>query len=434
MSIIAIGLNHETAAVAIREKLVTDRSRSLEILGQLKSTYADSEFALISTCNRMELYCCQGDDRRPLPDDLIAYLARYHQLPVEIFHDALYIHRDNDAVSHLLRVTASLDSMVVGEPQIVAQVKNQYLLACDEAKTAGKVFNRLFQTAFNTSKEILAGTQITRGCVSVASVAVELALQLFSDLKKTRILVIGAGEMGELLITHLQEKGSQNITLINRSEARAKNITEKYGIATVPWGQLIEQFVDTEMVVTAVATGQPVFDKAFCKEVMSSRRKEALLIVDIAVPRNFSPAVNEIDDVYLYSIDDLAQVVDANLKARQDDIEKANGIIGENTFDFMDWFEIKDLGPLLGRMREKFQDMSQKDVACYVSGMPELTGEQQQKIEKLVHRLVNRQMHVLIESFGDMARTNGTREVTRLIQSIIDHDDRSGQRESVETY
>jgi len=427
MSIYAIGLNHKSASVEVREKLVLNRDKTADFLQQLKTRYPDAEFALLSTCNRVELYLSQNTDLDPGPNAILSFFAQYHDVDVDLFTDAFYIYEDTDAVTHLLTVTASLDSMVVGESQIVSQVKACYYAAC-EAHTTGKVLNRLFHLAFNTGKEVYASTTITRGRVSVASVAVDLSRQLFSDLEKARVLIIGAGEIGELLITHYQELGAQQIMLINRSPERAEALTQKYGIPALAWEHLPEQMSQSDIVVTAAATEHPLFDKAFCQQVMTHRPKDSLLIIDIAVPRNFTPDVNTLEDVYLYSIDDLAQVVEANLQSRQEDIDKARQIIIENASDFMEWLQVKDLGPLFGQMRDKFQEMSQKELTHFFTALPDLTAEQKQKIQKFTHRQVNRQIHILFENLGEMAKKTDTRDVTRLLQGIIDFDEQEEDR------
>jgi glutamyl-tRNA reductase len=431
MSIYAIGLNHKSASVDLREKLALDNDRRVDFLQQLKTRYPGAEFALLSTCNRVELYLSQDADLDPGPNAILSFLAGYHDVRVDQFTDAFYIYEDADAVKHLLTVTASLDSMVVGESQIVSQVKACYYAAC-EANTTGKVLNRLFHLAFSAGKEVYTSTTITRGRVSVASVAVDLARQLFSDFQNAKVLVIGAGEVGELLITHFQELNANHITLINRSPERARILTQKYGIPALGWEQLQQQMTDSDIVIAAAATDQPLFDKPFCQKVMARRRKDALLIVDIAVPRNFTAEVNALEDVYLYSIDDLAQVVDANLQSRQEEIHQARQIIAENAHDFMEWLQIKDLGPLFGQMRDKFQEMSQKELACFFAGNQDLTAEQKQQVQKLIYRQVNRQIHLLFETLGELAKKTDTRDITRLLQGIIDtheqQEDRDGQR------
>ena len=420
MSILVIGLNHKTAAVEIREKLALADDQAAAMLGQLKGRFAHSEFVLLSTCNRFELYC--GAKCEPLPgsEALIKEVSDFREVPAEEFRDALYIHRGRRAVEHLFTVASSLDSMVIGEPQITAQVKAGYKLAC-QAGSSGKVLNRLFHSAFETSKEIYTATTITRRHVSVASVAVELAKQLFSDITSAKVVVIGAGEMGELLIKHFRQTGCRDVVIVNRSPARAREISNAYDIGIGEWDQLGKYLAGADIVVAAATTDKVLFDRESCRGFMAKRRKGALLVIDIAVPRNFDPDINEIEDIYLYSIDDLAQVVEGNVQARLSDVEKGKGIISQNVDDFMDWFEIMDIGPLLGRMKETFQEVCQKELAEFFASDTNWTPEAKRKITRLTNRLMNKQLHSLIQGLNQMARRQDSREVTELIQQIIHH-------------
>jgi len=420
MSILVMGLNHKTAPVEIREKLALADDQATAMLTQLKGRFANTEFVLLSTCNRFELYCGAKCEQLPGSDGLIEELSAFREVPADEFRDVLYIHRDRRAVEHLFTVTSSLDSMVIGEPQITAQVKAGYKLAC-QAGSSGKVLNRLFHSAFETSKEIYTATTITQRHISVASVAVELAQQLFSDITSAKVLVIGAGEMGELLIKHFRQTGCRDVVIVNRSLARARQIANTYDIDSAEWDQLGKLLAGADIVVAAATTDKALFDRESCRGFMAKRRKGALLVIDIAVPRNFNPDVNEIEDIYLYSIDDLAQVVAGNRQARLTDVEKGKAIISQNVDYFMDWFDIMDIGPLLGQMKEKFHDVCQKELADFFAADTSWSPEAKRKITRLTNRLMNKQLHSLIQSLNQMARRQDSREVTELIHQIIRH-------------
>jgi len=328
---------------------------------------------------------------------------------------------------HLLTVSASLDSLVIGEAQIISQVKESYRQAV-QAESTGKVLNRLFHCAFATSKEVYTQTSIAQRRVSIAGVAIDLAGQLFENITAARIAVIGAGEMGELVIRHLRDIGSDNITVFNRSFSRAKSMADKYGIRAQPWEYLKNQLEQVDMVVAAAATENYLFDKTF----LPACRRGSLLIIDIAVPRNFDPDVNELEDVYLYSIDDLAEVIQGNIKARKEDIGQAEEIIADNVVSFMDWFGIMDIGPLVGKLREKFHQISQKELDSFLTGENNIQPMQKQKIETAVNRVVDKLLHRLINNFHIIAKTYGPEEATHLIDSIIHYQDRSETRSKTE--
>lgn len=423
MSIFIIGLNHKTAAVDLREKLAFNAQQSESVLRKLKKIFPAAEFALLSTCNRVELYVADKSPSPVTPEPCWDVILQHQKASPEEFAQALYVHHDREAIEHLFNVTASLDSMVIGEAQITAQVKECYQLACD-AKTTGKILNRLFHCAFSTGKEIYANTSIARRRVSVAGVAVDLARQLFSDLTKTKVLVLGAGEMGELVLQHLLELGVKNITLATRTLSRGEAMAKKYGLNTVSWDQRFEQLVTADVVLAAATTDDYLITQKQCLEITKKRRGQMLLFIDIAVPRNLDPAINDLDDVYLYAIDDLAQVVQGNLDARQEDRQQADRIIRESTLDFMEWLDVMDLGPLLGQVKDKFHDISQKELIRFMASQTEMSEEVKQKIEKLINRMVNKQMHCLIHNLDEMARENNSAGALDLVNRILQHSDK----------
>jgi glutamyl-tRNA reductase len=410
-------LNHKSAPIDIRERLAFDCSQITAALQQLKDRFDNTEFALISTCNRVELYCVNEIDRKPFAEDLFQFFSEFHNIPLEKFKDYLYVHEDDSAVSHLLTVASSLDSLVIGEAQIIGQVKESYRLAC-AAKSTGKVLNRLFHCAFATAKKVHTNTSIATGRVSIAGVAVELALQLFADISAAKVLVIGAGEMGELLVQHLLQVKCTNIIIINRSYSRALDMAEKYAISAKNWEDLNDQLADADIVIASASVQDYIFTKNSIKTIIKKRNKGALLVIDIAVPRNFEPQVNEIEDVYLYSVDDLSEVVQQNLKAREEDITEGMQIVLENVTEFMDWFNARDIGPLIGQMREQFGEISRKELEKFFVGSRQ-EASCKESMEMMVNRLVNRLLHCVIENVNKVAKEQGSTDAARLVHSIV---------------
>jgi len=289
--IIVVGLNHKSAPIDAREKLAFDSADTLQALKQLTHLYPEVEFVLLSTCNRVELYCSAPSsvnlDRR----SLIEFLGNYHKVDPADFEHLIYLYKNEHAVTHLLTVISSLDSMVVGESQIISQVKESYRRACT-AKSSGKILNRLFHCAFSTAKKVHSRTNIATGRVSIPGIAVELASQLFTDMALANILVIGAGEMGELLVQHLLHAGCKNITVVNRSLEHGRTLANQYGIKVTPWESLHEILGKAAVVIASASSPDYLFTLKDVKNIVGKRRNSPLLIIDIAVPRNFDPSVN----------------------------------------------------------------------------------------------------------------------------------------------
>ena len=417
MKIVVLGLNHKTAPLEIREKLAFDTAETSRALCELKKRFGQAEFVLISTCNRVELYCagkhCQGADTAKLAE----FLAEFHNIELDKFRQFLYAYEDEEAVRHLLMVASSLDSLVVGEAQIIGQVKDSYKLAC-AAKTAGKTLNRLFHCAFTTSKKVYTTTSISSGRVSVAGVAVELAKQLFADISSAKVVVIGAGDTGQLLVQHLLQAGARNITVVNRSYDRGLKVAEQYGIKAEKWEQLNEQLISANIAIASASVQDYLFRKESFREITARRKEGTLLIIDIAVPRNFEPAVNELEGLYLYSVDDLAAVVEQNRKARERDMARGMEIVLENVTDFTEWFGAKDIGPLIGRMKMQFRQISEIEMERFFVGVRQ-EASCREVMEDMVNRVVNKLLHCVIKNVNIVARENGATEAAKMVDSIV---------------
>ena len=417
MKILVVGLNHKTAPVDIREKLAFDATGTVRALRQLKGAFREAEFVLLSTCNRVELYSAGNRGQGPNSDDLAKFLSDFHNVPLKDFQDFLYVYSDEESVSHLLTVASSLDSMVVGEAQIIGQVKESYGLAC-AAKSTGKVLNRLFHCAFATSKKVHTTTSISYGRVSVAGVAIELAMQVFADISSAKVVVIGAGEMGELLVRHLLHVGCKNITIVNRSLQRGLNMAKRYNITARKWEELEEQLMGANIAIASAAVQDYLFKKDSLKKITDSRRKGALLIIDIAVPRNFEPSVNEIENVYLYSVDELSEVAEQNRKAREDDIAKGMQLVYEKTGDFMNWFRARDIGLLIGQMKKKFTQISQNELERFFVRARQ-DAPCREVTEAMMRRVVNKLLHCVIKNVNAIAKEQGPAEAAKLVDSIV---------------
>jgi glutamyl-tRNA reductase len=420
MKIILTGLNHKSAGIDIRERLAFDVAGSIKALKQLKSKFDEAEFVLLSTCNRVELYCACPvalDEGGIDGEELAKFLSEFHEVAMEDFHRSMYVLEDVDAVRHLLMVASSLDSLVVGESQIVAQIKESYTLA-STAKSTGKILNRLFHCGFATSKKVHTTTSISSGRVSVAGVAVELAMQLFADVTSAKVVVIGAGKMGQLLVKHLLHIGSKDITVVNRSHERAVEMAQRYGIKSQKWEELNKQLVTADIVIASAGVQDYLFDKKQFSRQIAKQRKGSLLAIDIAVPRNFDPSISYLEDVFLYSVDDLSEVVEQNRAAREEDISKGMHIVEESVTEFMDWFRSKDIGPLIGKMRQQFAEISEKELKRFFAGVRQ-DAPCRELADTMVSRIVNRLLHCVIKNVDVVARKHGPAEAAKLVDGIV---------------
>ena len=401
----------------IREKLAFNASQATLALSRLKEMEREAEFVLLSTCNRVEFYYAGERDLQQIAGRLVAFLSGFHGVEPEQFKSALYFHENEAAVRHLLMVAAGLDSMVVGEAQILGQVKDSYKLAC-AAKSTGKILNRLFHCAFFTAKSVHTGTAISNGRVSVAGVAVELALQLFADITQARVAVIGAGETGELVVQHLVKAGCTDVTVVNRTYEHGVELAQRWKIAVGKWEELDDQIGRANIVISSAATETYLYTKESFERVVRKRRTGSKLIIDVGVPRNFDPAVNGIEEVYLYSMDELKKVAEQNLKTREEDVASGLEIVYASAGEFMDWFRVKDIGPLIGRMKEEFQQISRNELGRFFSGSRR-EASCRVPLEEMVDRVVNKLLHCVIKNVDAVAKEAGPAEAAKLVDTIL---------------
>ena len=417
MSIVVLGLNHKSAPLEIRERLAFDAQEVPTALEQLHAMDPQGEFVLLSTCNRVELYYAGEQKADEIAGRLIEFHGRFHQIEPEVFQSALYLHENEDAVRHLLLVSAGLDSMVLGEAQILGQVKESYKIAC-AAKTSGKILNRLFHHAFSVAKSVHTRTSISNGRVSVAGVAVELAQQLFDDMAGARVVVIGAGSTGELVVQHLLKAGCTDVTVVNRSYERGEDLAQKHGIAVGRWDQLDQQIARANIVISSAATQDYLYTRRSFEQAVGKRRAGALLIIDVGVPRNFDPSINGIEEVYLYSMEELKEVAEQNLKAREEDVTSGLEIIYTNAAEFMDWFHAKDIGPLIGHMKAEFRQISRNELERFVGGR-RCDVSCRLVMEDMVNRVVNKLLHCVISNVSTVAKEAGPAEAAKLVGTIL---------------
>lgn len=331
MAFLALGINHKTASVDIRERVAFTPEQMVEALRQLCEKTPSSEAAILSTCNRSELYLQQDSLQA---ERVLQWLADYHSLSLDELRQCAYVHADEQAVRHMMRVACGLDSLVLGEPQILGQMKSAYAVA-REAGTLGPLLGRLFQATFSTAKTVRTDTAIGENPVSVAFAAVSLARQIFSRLENMQALLIGAGETITLVARHLHEQGVRRIVVANRTLERARNLADELGARAVLLSEIPDELVNSDIVISSTASQLPILGKGAVERALKLRKHKPMFMVDIAVPRDIEPQVGELEDVYLYTVDDLHEVVQENLKSRQGAALAAEELVSLGTDEFM---------------------------------------------------------------------------------------------------
>ena len=349
MTLFALGLNHTTAPLPVRERVVFQVEKLLDALGELKRGRDVAEAAILSTCNRTELYLSADPDKA---DSAAAWLAEYHRMAPGDLRQYLYTLPHEQAVRHSFRVASGLDSMVLGEPQILGQMK-EAVRAAEAAGTLGTVLHKLFQRTFAVAKEVRTTTQLGANSVSMAAAAVKLAARIFPSLKDQKVLFIGAGEMIELCATHFAAQAPARITVANRTLERGHALAHRFNGRAIELRQLAEQLQEHDIVVSCTASSLPILGKGLVERALRARKRQPMFMVDLAVPRDIEAEVGELDDVFLYTLDDLQGIVQGNLDARRASLEQAEAIIETQVGQFMHWMQGRASVPLIRALREQ---------------------------------------------------------------------------------
>ncbi len=331
MVLLVVGMNHNSAPLAVREQVAIAGEQLVDALADGYAQGGIAELVILSTCNRTEVFCLleEGAD----PEVPLAWLGRYHDFQVPELASYCYVHRDRDAVRHLIEVASGLDSMVLGEPQILGQMKSSFSLAQDAA-TVGPVLTRLFQHGFSVAKRVRTDTAIGENPVSVAFAAVSMSRHIFTDLSRACALLIGAGETIELVAAHLAQQGVKKMVVANRTLGRAREVAQKFDAHAVLLSEVPEQLVAADIVITSTGSQLPILGKGAVESALKRRKHRPVFMVDIAVPRDVEPEVGDLADVYLYTVDDLRGIVEQNKLSRQSEARKADGIIDQGVEDY----------------------------------------------------------------------------------------------------
>ena len=380
----AIGLSHRTAPVELRERVDFAREGLDAALAGLAARNVVREMAVLSTCNRAEVYAAADADAAV--DEVARFFGEYHGVTPADLQSHLYVHRGADAARHLFRVAAGLDSLVVGEPQILGQVKAAYTVASDQHYT-GTVLNRLFHLAFSAGKRVRSETGLGEGAVSVSYAAISLAKKIFGDLGRLQALVLGSGEMGKLTAIHLKAQGVRGITMASRTRATADRLAQQIGATACDWTDVHAALGQADIVVTATGAPSAILTRADIDRVMKTRRDRPLFIIDIAVPRDVDPAAGTLEQVFLYNVDDLQGIVESSLERRSAELARADAIVSSEAAKFAAWLQSREIIPTVVALRDRFESIRRAELNRLqhkLNGLPPEAQAQVDHITKLI--------------------------------------------------
>lgn len=430
MTLMVIGMNHNSAPLVVREKVAIAGEQLHDALVEAHSEQGIAELVILSTCNRTEVFCLLEGEA--LADAPLAWLSRYHHLEISELAGYCYVHRDREAVRHLIEVASGLDSMVLGEPQILGQMKSSFSLA-EEAATVGPVLARLFQHSFSVAKRVRTDTAIGENPVSVAYAAVDMSRHIFTDLSRANALLIGAGETIELVATHLARSGVRDIVVANRTLGRAREVAQKFDARPVLLAEVPEELVTADIVITSTGSQLPILGKGAVESALKRRKHRPIFMVDIAVPRDVEAEVGELPDVYLYTIDDLRGVVEQNKISRQSEARKADGIIDGGVQDYFSHRRSLDTVATLKSYRRQAEALREQELEKALKQLQR--GDDPEQVLQLFSRgLTNKLIHqpsVYLKKAGSEGRLEVVSWVRELFSLEEPRDDNDNDNEDV---
>jgi glutamyl-tRNA reductase len=388
MHLLLLGVSHRTAQVEMREQLdfsARDLGAAVEALATRQSA---AESVVLSTCNRSEIYVASSDPGHAR-EEVVQFLSEYHRLPPDRFEPHLFSRMDADAARHLFRVAAGLDSLVVGEPQILGQVKDAFQVASDRRCT-GPMLSRAFTWSFNVGKRVRSETSLGEGAVSVSFAAVALARKIFGRLDGRRVLVVGAGEISKLTAQHLRSHGVGEMIITSRTPAHAEALAAAVAGHAAPWKDLGASLASADIVITATGSQRPIVTRAQVESVRGRRRPDPLFIIDIAVPRDVAPAVGDIEQVFLYNIDDLQSIVQENMSRRSSEIARAEAIVSEEVARFASWQRSRAAIPTVVALRQKFEAVRRAELQRLEGKLGPLPADARARVDEVTRLIVEK--------------------------------------------
>ncbi len=388
MTLVVSGLNHRTSDLALRERLLFPDDALPKALKTLRGSIEDAGVVILSTCNRSEVYVSHAGDAADLHREIREFLAAWHSMPAAEIAPALYEYDSRETIGHLFRVASSLDSLVVGEQQILGQVHDAYTTAHREQAT-DKIINALFQKAFTVAKRVRSQTNIGEGKVSVSSVAVDLAVSIFTELSGETVLVIGSGEMGEQTLKHLVERGIARVIVANRSIESAEALARRFNGEAIALDALESRLHEADIVVSSTAAPGFVLTAEQLQWALKRRAQKPMFLIDIAVPRDIDPAANQLDNVYLYTIDDLQDVANRNVEARRDEIDRGLVLVDAGVDQFWRWLRGLAAEPTIVSLSREMDEIRLRELEKSLAHLESLTPQQRDEVDYLTRRIVN---------------------------------------------
>lgn len=415
MTLLALGINHKTAPVSLRERVTFSPETLDHALHSLLAQPMVQGGVVLSTCNRTELYL-SVEEQSNLHEHLVRWLCEYHHLDEDDVRDSLYWHQGNDAVSHLMRVASGLDSLVLGEPQILGQVKKAFADSQREHSLSGDL-ERMFQKSFSVAKRVRTETEIGASAVSVAFAACTLARQIFESLSGITVLLVGAGETIELVARHLREHNVKQMIIANRTRERAVNLAQEVGAEVITLGEIDTRLHEADIIISSTASPLPLIGKGMMERAMKQRRNQPVLLVDIAVPRDVEPEVSKVPNAYLYSVDDLQAIIAHNMAQRQAAAAQAETIVAQETGEFMAWLRAQNATEAIREYRSQAEqvrdDLTGRALAAIQSGE-----DAEAVLQDLARKLTQKLIHTPTKSLQQAAR-DGDEERLQILRSSL---------------
>lgn len=411
MNIVVIGLNHRTADVEMREKLACDGEKLSRALKSLVSINEIKEGIILSTCNRVEIYGVTDDFAHGVKE-IKKFLSIFHNIPIESLEGVLYAYEGDDAVRHIFRVSSSLDSMVLGEPQILGQIKDAYEKALSH-HTTGVMLNHLMKKAISVAKRVRTETKIAENAVSISYAAVELAKKIFEDINTKTAMLLGAGDMAELAARHLLNSGVKEIIVSNRTYERALDLAADFKGRAVRWEDFLKEMLFADIVICSTGAPNYILTEEQARKMMKDRRHKSIFIIDISVPRNIDPEINKIDNVYLYDIDDLQGIVHSNILERKKEAEAAEEIVRQAVKTFISWERSLKAVPTIVDIRNRAESIRKAEIEKFMNKLNGMNEEDKKIVEALTNSIVNKLLHPSLTALKENAE--GTEDMANAI-------------------
>jgi glutamyl-tRNA reductase len=390
--LLLLGLNHTTAPLPVRERLAFNAEQRAAALAAFQQQFPGCEAVLLSTCNRVELYVGRPLHGQPRFDAMAAFLASFHLVPIEQLRPHLYEKADQSVVEHLFAVASSLDSMVLGETQILSQVREAYD-ASRAANLAGPALNPLMQRAIAVGKQVMHETPLAEGRLSVASVAVDYAKRIFDHFDDKVVLSIGAGKMATLVLEHFAELSPRQLIVCNRDASKGQTLASRFGGQAAAFERLEDYLSAVDIVITSTGSSEPIITSEQFQSIHRRRRYRPIFLIDIALPRDVEAAVGELENVYLYNLDDLQQVVSQTQAGRREAIAAAQAIVSSAVTEFAQSHRVRALGPVIDRLYKRSHELAQEELVRTLNKLPNVTDAEREHLEELARRIVNKLLH-----------------------------------------